>query len=661
MRGSVNIPHDLQALDRRDWQLWGISFVIIATLTVGILLLHYSLPNRSAGWERTVLYGQGVLIVLTLAYFVQKRTELIRVRLRLIQEKLQSENLRDRYDALGNTLAFTTRVGVLKDEQRILQYAAEQTLTTLRADHCLIGLQNENDTLPPTLRSHLAREGVTDHEACTETWTAVSRWILSHDTSLLISDQTRTPQARDLIRTDGLREVIAAPVRLGSRVAGALVVAIDPASDAMRRRFGQYDRRLVEIMANATSAAIDNGRLASRLKRRRDQLRKSLKRLRMAQPGVILGERLKAMEELVDKVAHYISNPLTTISGYAQLLGTQDLDQDVKRCLGTISEEVERCNQAINDLKAFAHRPPSEPRSTDLNQLLNQALFLKAYRFNRMALEVDFEPDDDVGLVILDPVQVQQAFLNVLTDIENALADTRNQHLTVQTQSGDRNVRIHFVVRNHEPRDPNETTMPAWIPFSPNGEKGDETSLARDIMHAVIRGHGGQTLLNLDPENRSTVFTIDLPRILEQPKDPMATTPPPPSLTGSADGRSVLIVDDEERILNLFQRVLAKEGYVVTTALSGQAGLELVTDRDFDAIIVDYHIPDLNGRAIAEHIVHNRPELVQRLILTSGDDEADDFKALAREARAVTLAKPFQIHEMLEMVNHVVHRTQVPS
>jgi len=651
---SANISGDLRALDRRDWQLWGISCIIIASLAAGFLLLHLSMPAKTASSERLILYGQGLLILLTLAYLLQKRSELVRVRVRLIQEKLQKESLRDRYDALGNTLAFTTRVGVLKDENRILQYSAEQTLTTLRADQCMIGILEEGGSGPPPIAAHIAREGIDGKDASSEAWEPTARWILSNDTSLLLSRKSSPAEAEELERQSLQDEIIAAPIRLSGRAAGVLLVTLNPENNETRRLIGQYDRRLVEIIANATSASIDNCRLADHLKRRRDQLRKSLKRLRLAQPGVILGERLKAMEELVDKVAHYISNPLTTISGYAQLLGTQELDEDMKRCLSTIGEEVERCNQAINDLKAFAHRPPSEPRSTDLNQLLKQALFLKAYRFNRLALDVKFDSDPDIGLVVLDPVQVQQAFLNVLTDLENALENHKNQHLVVQTEHDAKNVRVRFVVKRNDEEKTEAASMPAWVPFSPNEEGKEEGNLTRDILHAVVGGHGGQTHLDLDPETGTTTFTIDLPRVLE----PAASEPDPdepvrPGVQSPEKGR-ILVVDDEERILNLFSRVLTKEGFDVRATVSGQEALDLLDHEDFKAVILDFHMPDMDGSVIAEHLGRHRPELLRHLILTSGDDESKDFLALKQKASALTLSKPFQIQEMLTAVNEAI-------
>ncbi|MBN2492790.1 MAG: response regulator [Planctomycetes bacterium] len=656
MRGPVSLPPALRDLDRRDGQLWGLSCVIIAALTAGFFLLHQALPQPPASWERFVLFGQAALIALTLAYFVQKRAALLRLRRRFVQHQIQSESLRDRYGALGSTLAFTTRVGTLKTEARILQYAAEQTLTTLRADHCMIGLVPEIEEGPPSLRAHLAREGIADAASSAAAWRMARAWVRAHNASVLLSSRRPPGPPPGPELPDGVQALIAAPIRWTGWVAGALLVTLEAGAAGSRRSFGQYDRRLVEIIANATSAAVDNCRLAARLKRRRDQLRKSLKRLRLAQPALILSERLKAMEELVDKVAHYISNPLTTIAGYAQLLKTQDIDDGVARCLTTIGEEVERCNQAINDLKSFAHRPPSEPRQTDLNQLLKQALFLKAHRFNRLMLAVDFAPDPELGPVVLDPVQVQQAFLNVLTDVESALAAGRDYRLGVRTERVARMLRIRFTV-THQGQDP---PAAPWQPFAGTAAAADEHHLGRDILLAVIRGHGGRTSFWTDAGGRASHFAIDLPRGPVTPDAAVVDAPRLPGVSGEHAGRRILVVDDEERLLNLFRRVLVKEGFRVTATASGQEAIRLLETDAFDAVIVDYHMPDLHGRAVAEHLLAHRPALARRLILTTGDAEARDFRELRGRAQAVALAKPFQIGEMLATVRATVGRVDRP-
>ena len=77
MRRPVNIPGEFKALDRRDLQLWGISFILITALALGFCLLHLSLPSEPTTYERTILYGQAVLILLTLAYLIQKEPKVL--------------------------------------------------------------------------------------------------------------------------------------------------------------------------------------------------------------------------------------------------------------------------------------------------------------------------------------------------------------------------------------------------------------------------------------------------------------------------------------------------------------------------------------------------------------------------------------------------------
>lgn len=638
----------LRELDRRDWHLYLLCFALIAILTAGFVLLHVgNTVDVTIEYARKVLYGQSALIILTLAYVWQRRRELVRERRRRIEQELASNALKDRYGALGSTLAFTSQASRLRDEGSILDLAAARTIDAIHADRCVIGIVDEHDEKPPHL-ARVTREGLPADPDANDLWRRAFAWVKAHDTSAIVGTRVDPADAGSLTPDSAATgaALIVAPIRAGGHVVGAVVASTDPSQDDAPHAFCGYERRLVEIIANSTSAALNNHRLLERLRRRRDQLRKSLKRLRVAQPGVILGERLKAMEELVDKVAHYIANPLTTISGYAQILQSTEVDAETRRCLETIGQEVERCNQALNDLKAFAHRPPSEPRSTDLNELLHQALFLKAHRFGRIHLEVAFEPDPSIGFVVLDPVQIQQAFLNVLADIEAAIGRSTDRRLRVVTgRNGDR-VHIQFEVERI--RDGAGGPTP-WLPFA---ESQDENHVTRDILLAVVRSHGGDTHSVVNANVGSTRFTIELPRVLE----PVQASPEAKALAHldkaniSPSARRILAIDDEDRILNLLQRVLAKEGYVVETETSSERARERLAEEDFDVIIADYHMPDVTGADLVRFLAKERPALLPGFIISSGDENSTELDALRAESGIHSLAKPFSIREMIDTV-----------
>jgi len=82
--------------------------------------------------------------------------------------------------------------------------------------------------------------------------------------------------------------------------------------------------------------------------------------------------------------------------------------------------------------------------------------------------------------------------------------------------------------------------------------------------------------------------------------------------------KRILCIDDDEAILSYEKALLERSGYAVVTAASGQQGLGLVTTSKFDAVLLDYEMPDMNGCDVAFEIKRVRPELV--VILLSGSE-----------------------------------------
>ena len=82
--------------------------------------------------------------------------------------------------------------------------------------------------------------------------------------------------------------------------------------------------------------------------------------------------------------------------------------------------------------------------------------------------------------------------------------------------------------------------------------------------------------------------------------------------------KRILCIDDDEAILSYEKALLERSGYAVVTAASAQQGLGLVTTHKFDAVLLDYEMPDMNGCDVAFEIKRVRPELA--VILLSGSE-----------------------------------------
>lgn len=119
----------------------------------------------------------------------------------------------------------------------------------------------------------------------------------------------------------------------------------------------------------------------------------------------------------------------------------------------------------------------------------------------------------------------------------------------------------------------------------------------------------------------------------------------------------VLIIDDEPAILAVYPEVLGVD-YDVVVASSGVRALELIaTEPDFDVILCDYMMPDLDGRALYEHLREHAPQLLDRVMFCSGGLVSERAQRFIASIDNPLLEKPIAIERLVSAIDQIVRRT----
>jgi CheY-like chemotaxis protein len=84
-------------------------------------------------------------------------------------------------------------------------------------------------------------------------------------------------------------------------------------------------------------------------------------------------------------------------------------------------------------------------------------------------------------------------------------------------------------------------------------------------------------------------------------------------------GRRVLVAEDEPMVLDLFSRLLEEDGAKVTLARDGEEAWTKILETDFDLIVADLRMPNLDGRGLYERVVEEKPSMVRRFVFATGD------------------------------------------
>ena len=126
--------------------------------------------------------------------------------------------------------------------------------------------------------------------------------------------------------------------------------------------------------------------------------------------------------------------------------------------------------------------------------------------------------------------------------------------------------------------------------------------------------------------------------------------------------KRILVVDDEADILNLLEEAITNVGHEAETASSAAAALELIRDRSYDAAIVDFELPDMNGVMLHREMRQMDPDLAERTIFMSGLVEAQGYGSYYDAEGAGFVPKPFDVWGLLVMVFRLtgVHIREAP-
>ena len=115
----------------------------------------------------------------------------------------------------------------------------------------------------------------------------------------------------------------------------------------------------------------------------------------------------------------------------------------------------------------------------------------------------------------------------------------------------------------------------------------------------------------------------------------------------------ILVVDDEQSMRDMLRIVLRRDGYDVVIAESGRQGLERLKSEPFDLLLSDIRMPGVGGREFLAGLGRERPELVPRLLFSSGDTAAPDTAALLRESGVPSIVKPLDFAQLEQVIRDI--------
>jgi len=385
---------------------------------------------------------------------------------------------------------------------------------------------------------------------------------------------------------------------------------------------------------------------------------KDINNEKLLQQQLIQSEKLSAIGELISGIAHELNNPLTGVMGYSQLLQLrEDLDTPAKENLHKINNLALRCQKIVQNLLSFARKQKPERTLTDINEIIEKTLELRSYEFQVNNIELYRSLDSKLPRTIADAHQLQQVFLNILTNAEQAMLESKGSgHIYIRTKTDLQKSHIVVEIKDDGPGIPEKHLNKIFDPFFTTKEVGKGTGLGLSLSYGMIKEHGGNIYVH-SRVNEGSTFFVELPIIAslqDESGKEEDTLKQEPGFEELLKNRHILIVDDEKYILDFFIEIFQSSSVSIDTANNGQAALQKIEKVPYDLIITDFRMPKMSGKELFSWIKEHQPDMARRIIFVTGDTVSNETRTFFEENHCRFLAKPFKIEEVKEIMIRVL-------
>jgi len=407
---------------------------------------------------------------------------------------------------------------------------------------------------------------------------------------------------------------------------------------------------------------------------------------------LLQAQKMQSVGTLAGGVAHEFNNLLAGINGYASLaLREADAGPAVREFLQNVVDLSERAAGLTRQLLAFARKPALSRQPTSIPDLVRgTAELVTRTLYQEVGVEIEPDSPDAPLAVEADANQLQQALVNLALNARDAMpgretvapksgiAETKNPPCAPAVLFRLRSAKLSegrtgfpqnvppgdYVLLQVEDRGAGmtaEVLNQALDPFFTTKEVGQGTGLGLPMVFGIVQGHQGWLTIDSTP-GHGTCVSIYLPRLVARSSPVRRPSPlrgPESTQPEAAPGRSILVIDDEEAVLDVVRRFLQIAGHQVAVAANGHEALEFLSDgRPVDLIILDLMMPREDVADTFRRLRQRRPGIP--ILLCTGLADASPAPELLQSGAVGLIHKPFRMSELWAAVRQALEITGRP-
>ena len=382
---------------------------------------------------------------------------------------------------------------------------------------------------------------------------------------------------------------------------------------------------------------------------------------------LVHAQKMESVGTLAGGIAHDFNNLLNIIQGYAFILrGQCEQHEEMEESLVAIDDTVQRGSALVHQLLTLSGKSRSiESKPVDINILVNGLLVLIRQAFPK-TIELDAILETDIPPIAGDKNQIEQALLNLCVNARDAMANRGT--LTFKTRCVSGATLQHMgeslegqyvcieVTDTGVGMDERVRTR-IFEPFFTTKDKGQGTGLGLSVVYGIVKDHNGFIDVESQPM-AGTSFRLYFPAQSSDAalKESTAKIDAQPTMVSNSTA-TVLVVEDEEKMLHALEKILAKQGYQVLTASDGEMALDIYErhNETIDVVLLDMGLPKMSGRDVLLRMKSRDPDV--QVVIASGHFEDDMNSDIEQAGVKHLLRKPYMPDEVIKILQSLTKRT----